>query len=105
MGIALGGAVGAWLNLLLLWGSLSRRLGGLFQRAAVLATVRLGFASLAAAGAGLLARGWLVGRLPADGFLPAVALLLGIAAAGAVPYLLIARRPPRVAGEGVGGAD
>lgn len=93
MGIALGGAVGAWLNLLLLWGALSRRLGGLFGKRAVTATLRIGVASLAAGGTGWLARGWITARLPGDGFFEALVVLCGIAAAGAVPYFLIARRP------------
>jgi putative peptidoglycan lipid II flippase len=94
LGIALGGAAGAWLNLVLLWSALGRRLGGLFDRAAARATLRLA----AAAGAAALAAGWVRGQLapsgPDPGLLADLALLLAVGTAGAVPYLLIARRPP-----------
>jgi putative peptidoglycan lipid II flippase len=94
IGIALGGAAGAWINILLLWSALGRRVGGLFDRAAAIATLRL------AGGAGLaaLVAGWTRGRLApvwsGPGFLSDLALLLAVGAAGAVPYLLVARRPP-----------
>lgn len=92
--IALGGAAGAWLNLGLLWSALDRRIGPLFDRQAVKAIIRLAIASLAAAAAGIVARGWLSSRLPSAGFLSGLLLLLGIATAGAIPYLAIVRRAP-----------
>ena len=96
MGIALGGAIGAWINLLLLWSALDRKLGGLFDRAAAIAAVRL------VAGVGMAAfavgasRAWLGPRWPGSGFVSDLALLATLAAVGAVPYLLIARRPPTI---------
>jgi peptidoglycan biosynthesis protein MviN/MurJ (putative lipid II flippase) len=99
MGIALGGALGAWLNLLLLWRFLAKRLGGLFEPAALKATVRLAAAVAVAAIAASAVRGWLDPRMPGHGFLYDLALLLAVGAAGAVPYLLIARRPPVILSE------
>jgi len=94
VGIALGGAVGAWLNLLLLWTTLGRRIGALFGSKAVVATVRLaaGAAVAALAAVGIRARvGPLLGG---PGILADLALLSAMAIGGALPYLLIARRPP-----------
>ena len=99
VGLALGGATGAWLNILLHWWLLSRRIGGLFDRAALVATVRLCVAVLVAAGTASIVRDYFEPRL-ADGFLGSLVLLVGILAAGGVPYLLIARRPPRLVGLG-----
>jgi len=99
MGIALGGALGAWINLLLLWRFLARRLGGLFEPAALKAVVRLAAAVVVAAIAASAARGWLAPRIPAYGFLYDLALLLAVGGAGAVPYLLLARRPPVIMSE------
>lgn len=95
VGIVLGGVCGSWLNLILHWWLLSKRVGRLFGRAALLAVVRLAVATLAAAGAGVLVRGWLEVRLGADHFAGALGLLLAVTLAGAVPYFLIVRRPPR----------
>ncbi|HSM08396.1 MAG TPA: murein biosynthesis integral membrane protein MurJ [Gemmatimonadota bacterium] len=95
VGIVLGGVCGSWLNLILHWWLLSRRVGRLFGRGALVAVLRLGVATLAAAGAGVLVRGWLEGRLGADHFAGALGILLAVTLAGAVPYFLIARRPPR----------
>ena len=94
LGIALGGAVGAWLNLFLLWSTLGQRIGGLFDRAAARATIRLAAAAGAAALAAGSVRAWLTPLWSDPGFLSDLALLLAVGAAGAVPYLLIARRPP-----------
>ena len=95
MGIALGGACGAWVNLVLLWTLLGRKLGGLFDASALRATVRLAVAAgLAGVAAGAV-RTWLApGWLGSGGFVASVSLLLALGAAGAAPYLLIARRPP-----------
>lgn len=93
IGIVLGGAVGSWLNLVLHWWLLSRRLGRLFDRRALYAVVRMAVGCLVAAGAGLWVRSYLAAVVP--GGSAGVALLLAAAlAAGAVPYLIIARRPP-----------
>ena len=94
MGIALGGAVGAWTNLLLLWTILGRRIGRLFDSKAAKAAIRLAAAALAAALAAVAVRGWLGPRWSGSGFVADLALLLAVGAAGAGPYLLIARRPP-----------
>ena len=96
LGIALGGAAGAWLNLVLLWSTLGRRLGGLFDRAAAISTLRLAAAAGVAALAAGWVRAWLAPLWSDPGFLSDLGLLLVVATAGAVPYLLIARRPPVV---------
>lgn len=94
MGIALGGAAGAWINLLLLWTMLDRRIGALFDRTAARATLRLAAGAGAAAIVATAARAWLAPQWSSGGFFSDFALLLAIGAAGAVPYLLIAKRPP-----------
>jgi len=99
VGIVLGGVCGSWLNLTLHWWLLSRRIGRLFDARALRAILRLGVATLAAAGVGVLARRGLETRLASGTFAGALGLLLAGCLAGALPYLLIARRPPRPAGE------
>ena len=94
MGIALGGACGAWINLLLLWTLLGRKLGGLFDRRALRAAVRLAAAAGLAGVTAAVLRSRLASGWPGSGFLADLILLLLLAAVGAVPYLLIARRPP-----------
>lgn len=96
VGIVLGGVCGSWLNLILHWWLLGRRIGPLFDRPALRAVVRLAFAALVAGGAGFWVRGLLEPRLP-GGFLGSLGVLAAVVAAGAIPYLLIARRPPRAA--------
>jgi len=106
MGIALGGAAGAWINLLLLWTMLGRRIGALFDRKSAWATLRLAAGAAAAAIAGSIVRAWLAPQWSSGGFFSDFALLLAIGAAGAVPYLLIAKRPPIIlpeeGGQGAG---
>jgi putative peptidoglycan lipid II flippase len=94
LGIALGGGAGAWINLLLLWSALGRRIGGLFDGAAAAATIRLAAGAGVAALAAGATRAWLTPIWSDPGVLSDLALLLAVVAAGAVPYLLIARRPP-----------
>ncbi len=94
MGIALGGACGAWINLLLLWTLLGRKLGGLFDRRALRAAVRLAAAAGLAGVTAAVLRSQLASGWPGSGFLADFILLLLLTAVGAVPYLLIARRPP-----------
>ncbi|MDP2469478.1 MAG: murein biosynthesis integral membrane protein MurJ [Candidatus Palauibacterales bacterium] len=94
MGIALGGAIGSWLNLLLLWSRLGRRLGPLFEGTAAKAVIRLAVGAGVAALAAGATRAWLAPRLPGSGFLSSLALFAAVGGAGAVPYLVIARRPP-----------
>ncbi len=93
-GIALGGAIGAWVNLLLLWTFLGRKLGGLFDGEALKAAARLAAAAGLAAVAATATRTWLGPRWQGTSFLTDAGLLLVVGAAGAVPYLLVARRPP-----------
>lgn len=96
-GIPLGGAIGAWLNLGLLWWALGRRFGPIFPKRALRPLVTLGASAAAAGGVGWLARGMLESRLdPSAGTLPAAAVLAGTLLAAGVPYLAIARKPPRV---------
>ena len=97
IGLALGGATGAWLNLILHWGLLSRRIGGLFDRYMLRATVRLCVAVLVAAATASIARTILEPSLGDGSFVMGVILLGAILVAGGAPYLLIARRPPRFA--------
>jgi putative peptidoglycan lipid II flippase len=93
-GLALGGAVGAWLNLTLLGRALSKRVGRLFGAAELKNVARLVVATAAAAAAGWGMRSWLATAVGSDGTLAAAALLTGSLAVAAVPYLVIARRPP-----------
>ena len=94
-GLALGGSVGAWLNLLLLWTGLRRRVGALFESAVLKPLARLCVAALAGAVAGSVSRLALTERLPAETTMGAAAVLTGTLLAAGVVYLSIARRPPR----------
>ncbi len=94
-GLALGGSVGAWLNLLLLWAGLRRRVGALFESAVLKPLARLCVAALAGAVAGSVSRLALTERLPAETTMGAAAVLTGTLLAAGVVYLSIVRRPPR----------
>ena len=96
VGLALGGACGAWLNLLLHWWLLSRRIGRLFDAAALRSVLRLGVAVIAAAGASTLVRKLLEQRLSGGSFFASLVLLLAVLGGGGVIYLLIAGKPPRM---------
>lgn len=96
-GLALGSAVGAWINASLLWRGLERRLGPLLGPRALRATARLGAACVAGAAAGVLARGELERWIGSSGTVEALIVLAGTLVAAGVPYLLIARKPPAVA--------
>ncbi|MEN8144233.1 MAG: murein biosynthesis integral membrane protein MurJ [Gemmatimonadota bacterium] len=96
-GIAAGGVFGAWLNLMLLWRRLGRRLGGLLNPATRRALAKLTAGCLAAAAAAWPVRMWLEAAVGVAGTLPALAVLTAALSAGAIPYLLIVRRPPRPA--------
>ena len=92
-GLALGGAVGAWINLLLLSRGLARMgLEGVWRRNAAMIG-RIVLASLAAAATSwpvrLATRG-----VPGDGLVGLVLELMLVLAAGAVPFLLIAGLGP-----------
>jgi putative peptidoglycan lipid II flippase len=94
-GLALGGSLGAWLNLLLLWSGLHRRVGVLFENAALRPLVRLCVAALAGAAAGSVARLALTARIHSETTIGAAAVLTGTLLAAGVVYLSIVRRPPR----------
>ncbi len=94
-GLVVGGALGAWLNLALLWRGLSRRLGPLLDPLARRGVARIVIGAVAAALAGSAARVALEGLLPADPTLNRALLLSAVLVAGAVPYLAIARRSAR----------
>jgi putative peptidoglycan lipid II flippase len=93
-GLVLGGALGHWLNLGLLWGALARRIGRIFGARELLEVARIAVAALAAGGAGHLARGWLEGVLPGAGLGARALLVAGTLVVAGVPYLLTAGRPP-----------
>ncbi|MFW6083855.1 MAG: murein biosynthesis integral membrane protein MurJ [Gemmatimonadota bacterium] len=95
VGIVLGGVCGSWLNLVLHWWLLSRRIGRLFRPVALKSVLHLAVATLGAAGAAVLTRGWLEERLAHDGFVGSLVLLLAVLVVGGMVYLAIARRPPR----------
>jgi putative peptidoglycan lipid II flippase len=101
IGIVLGGVLGSWLNLALLWRSLVSRIGRFFDQRALRATFRLVAATAAAAVTAAATRRVLLPYLSAEDFASSLLLLLAVAGAGAVPYLIIARRPPSVAIEAV----
>jgi len=94
-GLVLGSALGAWLNFGLLWGGLRRRIGPVLDRAAWRGVARIGIGAVAAAFAASATRMALEGSLPPDSTLNRGLLLCAVVAAGAIPYLAIARRSAR----------
>ena len=62
-GLALGGAISAWTNLILLWNGLDRRLGVLFRRSDLGYVLKIVAACGAAGAAGTLAEAWAAGSL------------------------------------------
>jgi putative peptidoglycan lipid II flippase len=99
-GLALGGSIGAWLNLLLLWSGLRRRVGVLFERVALRPLVRLCVGVLAGAAAGSVARLALTARIHSESTIGAAAVLTGTLLAAGVVYVSIIRRPPRPISDG-----
>ncbi len=93
-GLPVGGAVGAWLNLGLLWHRLGHRTGPLLGPGERRGLLRLCVAGAAAASFAFPARMWLESVIGGSSPLHLIAVLLGTLLAGGVPYLLIARRPP-----------
>ena len=94
-GLILGGSVGGWLNLVLLWGGLRRRLGVLFEAPVLPVVGRIVAASLVAAAVGELVLHAL-GVPPQGADLARKALVLaGTLGAAGVSYVLIAGKPPR----------
>ena len=94
MGIALGSSLGSWINLLLLWTLLGRRIGPLFDPDSLRRVLRVGLASAGAGGAGLAVRALLEPRVDTAGFAGRFLTLAVILAAGSVVYFTIAGRPP-----------
>lgn len=94
-GLILGGSLGAWLNLLLLWRGLRSRVGGIFRKREAWRVFRIVLAGAVAGGAGVAARMWLEGLLPGEALASRAALLAGTLVAAGVPYLLAAGRPPQ----------
>ncbi len=91
-GLAVGGAVGAWLNLWLLRRGLHRRGLPRLRGGVRKAVLRIVTGSAAAAGVSWPLRVWAEDRFGAG--LPArIALLLGVLVAGGIPYILIAGSP------------
>jgi putative peptidoglycan lipid II flippase len=93
-GLAAGGAVGAWLNLSLLWRGLTRITGPLLGPTERRGLLRLSAATVAAALISIPVRWWLGSWIAGPALFAVIATLFGTLLAGAVPYLLIARRPP-----------
>lgn len=85
-GLAAGGALGAWLNLALLWRGLRRRLGALFQWADARYAAAVGAACVPAAAAALVAEALLRPAFGGPSTLDRAALFLGAAAAFGVVY-------------------
>jgi putative peptidoglycan lipid II flippase len=94
-GLLTGGALGAWLNLVLLWRGLRARVGAFLAGRDVRRTLRVVLAAAAGGLAGHLARGWLASVVPPDDLIGRGLVLAGTLLAAGVPYLLAAGRPPR----------
>ncbi|MDT8435291.1 MAG: murein biosynthesis integral membrane protein MurJ [Gemmatimonadota bacterium] len=97
VGIVLGGALGSWVNLLLLWAGLRRRLGPFLGRDALRAVLRLAVAVLVATAAGWAARTLVEPVLPDRSLVHRGLLTTVVLSAFGLVYLAIARRPPRPA--------
>jgi len=94
-GLVLGGALGAWLNLALLWRGLRRRIGALLDPRTWRGVARIAIGTVVAGVAASAARAILGQSLAPDSMVGKALLLGAILAAGAIPYLAIARRPSR----------
>lgn len=94
-GLILGGALGGWINLGLLWHGLARRIGSIFGSEELKQVMRVAAGGLLGGLVGLWARGELSGLVAPDDTLGRAVVLLGTLAAAGVPYLLAAGRPPR----------
>ena len=94
-GLILGGSAGGWLNLILLWRGLRRRLGTLFESPVLPVAGRIVAAALAAAAVGELVLHAL--GVPPEGASLArrILVLAGTLGAAGVSYVLIAGKPPR----------
>lgn len=90
-GLAVGGSLGAWLNVVLLWGGLRRRLGPLFGWSDLRYVAGVGTACVPAAAAALVAEALLRGPFPGPSTPDHAALLFGAAAAFGVVYWMAAR--------------
>ena len=94
-GLVLGGALGAWLNLALLWRGLRHRLGPLFDPQTWRGINRIVLGGVVAALAAVAARALLDGWLQPDSLATRALMLVAVLVAGGIPYLAIARRPAR----------
>jgi putative peptidoglycan lipid II flippase len=96
-GLVLGGALGAWLNLGLLWRGLRLRVGPLLDPGARRGVARIVIGTAVACAAGWTARALLGGWVPPDYPTNRLILLGSVLIAGGLPYLAIAGRPARSA--------
>ena len=94
-GLVLGGALGAWLNLALLWRGLRARLGPILDPRARRGVIRIIVATAAAGLAATLAQLVVGGWVEADSAVSRALVLGVVLVAGAIPYLAIAGRPDR----------
>lgn len=94
-GLLAGGALGAWLNLVLLWRGLRDRVGPFLEGRDVRRTLRVVLAAATGGLAGVLARRWLAGVVPPEDLAGRTVVLAGTLLAAGVPYVLAAGRPPR----------
>ena len=90
-GLALGTALAAIFNAIILLWLLSRRLGGLEGRRTAVALAKIGAASLVMGVAALATEGWLHGLLPGAGLVVKTVRVFGAIGAGAVVLVLCAR--------------
>jgi putative peptidoglycan lipid II flippase len=94
-GLILGGSAGYWLNLVLLWGGLRRRLGPIFEAPVLPVVARVVVGTVIAAVIGELVL-HLIGEPPPGAGLAHRALVLaGTLGAAGVSYAAIAGKPPR----------
>lgn len=92
-GLILGGALGAWINLGLLWHGLRQRIGGFLGSAELARVLRICVAGGVGGLAGARAREWLEAGVPGTGLLAEATVLAGTLLVAGVPYLVLAGSP------------